>query len=74
MRLNGWRSHSPEEQVRVIEKCIRCIRLDPEVSLVALGQRFGVHRNLLADRLAARGFRRGRYGLWRTPDAAKGKR
>lgn len=61
---NGWRHLSEDEQRDRVDECIRCIRLDPDVSLNALAARVRTTPKLLEQRLAKRGFRRDQYGTW----------
>ena len=52
----------------LIDECVRCIRLDPDVPLAVLAPRIGVHPTGLRKRLAKMGVQRPGRGPWRLPE------
>ena len=57
---------------RLIEECVRCIRLDPDVPLGVLAARIGVHPTGLRKRLAELGVHRRGRGPWQLPQKRPG--
>lgn len=72
MSVSSYCGRTGGTPARLIDECIRCIRLDPDVPLRVLAARIGVHPTGLRRRLAEAGVQRRGRGPWRLPKDPSG--
>ena len=65
MSVSSYCGRAGGTPARLIDECVRCIRLDPDVPLAVLAARIGVHPTGLRRRLAEMGVERRGRGPWR---------
>ena len=68
MSVSSYCGRAGGTPAHLIDECVRCIRLDPDVPLAVLAARIGVHPTGLRKRLAEMGVERRGRGPWRLPE------
>ena len=68
MSVSSYCGRAGGTPAHLIDECVRCIRLDPDVPLAVLAARIGVHPTGLRKRLAEIGVERRGRGPWRLPE------
>ena len=68
MSVSSYCGRAGGTPAHLIDECVRCIRLDPDVPLAVLAARIGVHPTGLRKRLAEMGVKRRGQGPWRLPE------
>ena len=72
MSVSSYCGRAGGTPARLIDECIRCIQLDPDVTLAVLAARIGVHPTGLRKRLAEAGVQRRGRGGWCLPKEVSG--